>query len=39
MYAPKSQLGLQFVLVGCKEGNVRRFWNLDEKMWKLYGVR
>ncbi|KAF8537932.1 hypothetical protein BDD12DRAFT_743447 [Trichophaea hybrida] len=39
MYAPKSQLGLQFVLVGCKEVNIRRFWNLDERMWKLYGVR
>lgn len=47
MRAPRSQLGLQFVLVGSGSGranananaNVRRFTTLDEEMWKQYGVR
>lgn len=47
MRAPRSQLGLQFVLVGsgrananvCTNANVRRFTTLDEEMWKQYGVR
>jgi len=39
MYAPKSQLGLQFVLVGCKGENRKRFEDLDDEMYKVYGVR
>ena len=50
MLAPRSQLGLQFVLVGdCGGGqananadagaDVRRFADLDGEMWKRYGVR
>lgn len=39
MFAPKSQLGLQFVLVGCSEGNVRRFGKLDEELYREYSVR
>ena len=39
MVAPKSQLGLQFVLVGCKEANIERFRRLDESMYRDYGVR
>lgn len=39
LLAPKSQLGLQFVLVGCKADNVKRFKLLDDKMFEDYGVR
>lgn len=39
IYAPKSQLSLQFVLVGCKGENRRRFEDLDDELYKEYGVR
>jgi len=39
MYAPKSQLSLQFVLVGCRGENRKRFEDLDDELYKVYGVR
>jgi serine/threonine protein kinase len=39
LFAPKSQMGLQFVLVGCRKDNVKRFQRLDEELYRDFGVR
>lgn len=39
IYAPKSQLGLQFVLVNSEPENARRFHDLDSKLHEMYHVR
>jgi hypothetical protein len=39
MGAPESQVGLQFVLVGCRKDNVLRFHRLDAKMHEKRRVR